>query len=173
MAGKLPASGALTMNMLNTYAGIASATTVDLNSALARLYAGKTTAGSAVAMSDMYDHGVDFTLSLASAIGDGVSTPDLLLNSYFTSDQLPTGNNFYVTALCTDASWTPDEPNPTVTFVKGTAATFTYSKNYRKSYNMQIIYNGANRVHGYGYYSGDPTSFPNGKVTLTRVKLIL
>lgn len=173
MPGSLPASGAITMDMLNTYAGFASGTQVALGGALARLYAGKLTADTAISMSDLYSRGVDFTLTLASTIGNGVSTPNLLLDSYFAAAQLPTNNQFFVTALCSDVGWAPDDPNPTVTFNKGTAATYTYSKSYRKSYNMQIIYDGANTVHGYGFYSGDPTNFPNGKVTLTNVRIIL
>lgn len=173
MAGSLPASGAITFDMLNTYAGLASGSQIALGGALARLYAGKLTTNSAISMSDMYSQGVDFALSLASSIGNGVSTPNLLLSSYFDAGQLPAGSNFYVTALCTDAYWPPDNVNPTVTFVKGSPGQFTYSKSYRKSYNMQVNYDGADTVYGYGFYSGDSTSFPNGKVTLTAVRIIL
>lgn len=171
MAGSLPASGTLTFDMLNTYADIASGTSISLGGALARLYAGKTTGG-AVSMSDMYSRGVVYPLTLASANGNGVYTPDLLLDSYFAAAQLPTGGQFFVDARCV-ATWTPDNPTPTASFIKGTAATYTYPKSYRKSYNMQVIYDGGNIVKAYGYYSGDSTSFPNGTVYLDEVRLIL
>lgn len=172
MPGNLPASGALTMDMLNTYAGFASGTQVALGGSLARLYAGKLTTDSAISMNDLYGRGVDFTLTLASSFGNNVYTPYLYLDSYFTADQLPTGGQFFVTARCV-ANWTPDNPNPTVTFTKGTAATFTYPKSNRKSYNLQVIYDGANSVRARGYYSGDPTDFPNGTVYLDRVRIVL
>lgn len=172
MPGSLPASGAITMDMLNTYGGFASGAQVALGGALARLYAGKLTADTAISLSDMYSRGVDYTLTLTSPYGSNVYTPDLLLDAYFVAAQLPTGNQFFVTARTT-GSWTPDNPNPTVTFVKGTAATFTYSKSYRKSYNLQVIYDGGNIVKARGYYSGDPTSFPDGTVYLDRVRIIL
>lgn len=172
MSGSLPASGAITFNNLNTYADLASGTQIALGGSLARFYAGKLTADSAISMSDMYSRGVVYPLTLASANGNGVYTPDLLLNSYFAAAQLPTGGQFFVDARCV-ATWTPDNPTPTVSFIKGTAATFTYSKSYRKSYNMQVIYDGGNIVKAYGYYSGDATSFPNGTVYLDEVRLIL
>lgn len=172
MSGSLPASGAISFDMLNTYADLASGSQIGLNGALPRLYAGKLTADSAISISDVYSLGVVYTLTLASPYGNGVYTPDLLLNSYFAAAQLPTGGQFFVDARCV-ANWTPDNPTPTVSFIKGTAATFTYSKNFRKSYNMQVIYDGGNIVKAYGYYSGQSTSSPNGTVYLDEVRLIL
>lgn len=171
MTGSLPASGALTFDMLNTYAGLASGTSVALGGALARLYAGKLSAGSQISASDLYGHGVDYTLSLASPYGDGVYTPPLLLSSYFMASQIPDGNQFFVTGHVV-ASWNPTNTNPTVTFIKGTAASFNFTRNDRKRYNFTIIYDGADTVKGYGYYSGDSTSFPNGTVYLDEVSLI-
>lgn len=170
MSGSLPASGAITFNMFNTYAGIASGSQVSLGG-LGRYYAGKLSAGSQVSVSDTYGHGVDYTLSLVSANGNGVYTPPLLLSSYFIAGQLPTGNQFFVTGTVS-ASWNPDNTNPTVTFIKGTAASFNFTRNDRKRYNFTIIYDGADTVLGYGFYSGDSTSFPNGTVSLDRVRLI-
>lgn len=173
MPGSLPASGAITFDNLNTYAGVTTGAQISLDDVIPRTFAAKLASGTAIAMSDMYSKGIDFTLALESPYGNGVSTPNLLLSSYFSTAQLPIGNNFYVTALCTDTGWVPDNPNPTVTFNKGTVAQFTYSKSFRKSYNMRIYYDGADTVYGYGFYSGDSTNFPNGKVTLTNVRLVL
>lgn len=172
MSGSLPASGALTLNMVNTYSGVASGTQVALGGARARLFAGKLTPGSAVSMNDMYNHGIDYTLTLVSPYGNGVVTPDLLLNSYFTTGQLPSGNPFYVTARVA-ATWNPDDTNPTCTFTKGIAANYVYTRNDRKRYNLQVNYDGVNTIYARGYYTGDSTNFPNGTVYLDRVRLLL
>lgn len=173
MAGRLQSSGAIALNDINVLQGIPSGTIITMNDTLVRAFAGARTAGSAVAMGNLYGRAVTFDVNVVSPYGSGVVTPTITIASasYFDASQVPIGSTIQVTSVVS-AVWVNPPFSATYTFTMGTAATYQHGgTSGSKNYYIQTIFDGSS-VYCYGYYSGSSTGTPYGTVSITRLSLV-
>jgi hypothetical protein len=105
-----------------------------------------------------------------SAYGSGVYSQPLTVRDYFTEGQLPNGATFIVTGKILDTGWGYNSPYSwTLTYgTDTTTGTTPYA--YRKQFYMRAVFS-SGIVQMYGFYSGDSTSSPNGRVTISAIAL--
>jgi len=106
-----------------------------------------------------------------SPYGSGVYSQPLTLSNYFSTNVLPNGAQFTVTGQILETSWGYNSPY-TWTLTRGTdQITSTTPYAFRKQFFMRAEYAG-DVVRMYGFYSGDSTSFPNGRVTIIAINIV-
>lgn len=106
-----------------------------------------------------------------SPYGSGVYSQPLTLSNYFSTNVLPNGAQFTVTGQILETSWGYNSPF-TWTLTRGTnQVTSTTPYAFRKQFFMRAEYAGDD-IRMYGFYSGDSTSFPNGRVTIIAINIV-
>jgi hypothetical protein len=122
------------------------------------------------------DNSFNTTGSYVGDYGNGVYTPILNVRTFFTSGQLSTGNTFTITGEIIKGTWIGPGNTPfTASFAYGSAATAQSGGIGNKSMYQQLIYNGADNIQGYLFYSGNSTGSgkTNGQQSLTNITLVL
>lgn len=105
-----------------------------------------------------------------SARGNGVYSLPLTIRDYFSVGQLPNGQTFTVTLQTYDTGWAYNSPW-SWTLTAGTdTITEPNPRGFRKQFFMRAEYQ-SGVLRGYGFYSGDSTSFPDGRVTIVGISI--
>ena len=175
MAGKLPASGAVSISDLNTNVGNSATATTSFNDNLVRCFTGGRSG--AVSLGNARGKAVTFTGTIAqSGVGSSVSLNAFSLTNgtYFTADQFLSGQPLYVTALIDQSVWATVNNPANWTFTMGTTATKTNGgTGGSKNWYMYTTYTGGtDTLQASGGYSGSSTGFPNGRCNITHLSLV-
>lgn len=105
-----------------------------------------------------------------SSYGSGVYSQPLTVRDYFSPGQLPNGANFVVTGKILQSSWGYSSPYSwTLTYGTDTTTNFTPRVSNKQFFMRAEFYSGVVRI--YGVYSGDDTSFPNARVTISAISI--
>jgi len=102
--------------------------------------------------------------------GNGVYSQPLTIRDYFSVGQLPNGSTFTVTLQTYDTGWAYNSPWSWQLTAGTDTVTGTNPRGFRKMFFMRAEYI-SGVLRGFGYYDGDSTSFPDGRVTIIGISI--
>ena len=177
----IPSSGAITLNNLQSNLGGSSPISLSeyyKGGNILSVNVGGASAiptSGAINLDDFYSLPTDLIYTQGSSIlvtstGNPSNQPTVNISSYLTGKQKTVGNTFTVVTYPNAGScWAWYAPFVT-TFTYGTAQTFQSPSTGSKSTYRQTIYDGANTIRLYSYYSGKDTGCKSSGCYLSEIR---
>ena len=162
--------------MENVRAELGYGTPIDMNNTAVRTllqarYGGPSSLGNGYGRALVYTFDVN---QFSSPRAYEAYTPTVNLRNYFSSGQLQPGSQFAMTAQLWDGSWICSANEyVTTTFTYGVAGSAGSAGCGRKSQYQDRYYDGGDGVYARKIYIGDSTSFPDCRVSIVKLELIL